>query len=203
MPSDLPSEDSQTSSSYPGQVWSLDDQCKMRYGANASFCRVNMRRFQSRVSVFIFNSNLSTFLALVSRAHRKCVSCSIVEQRLTVLIVLAPCQRPKAACAARTWSAPTAIACRSRPLARPRPRVRSATSSWAHRWQLYHWMARMWHARWRFGLPSVKRWRPPTSVRQSSRPSAAKLVRVSCTMPALNVCMCESADSIINILLRV
>jgi hypothetical protein len=30
-----------TTFEYPGQVWSADSQCKMIYGNNASFCRVN------------------------------------------------------------------------------------------------------------------------------------------------------------------
>ena len=27
----------------PGLIWSLDDQCRMRYGPNATFCRVHTK----------------------------------------------------------------------------------------------------------------------------------------------------------------
>ena len=30
----------QTNYHYPGQIWTPDDQCKMIYGINASFCQV-------------------------------------------------------------------------------------------------------------------------------------------------------------------
>ena len=48
-------EASLTSTNYPGQLWSPDDQCKLRYGPNASFCRVCIQRNTAKRMLY-FNS---------------------------------------------------------------------------------------------------------------------------------------------------
>ena len=45
LPPNLPLEASLADEYYPGQMWSLDDQCKMRLGQSASFCRVFLHDF--------------------------------------------------------------------------------------------------------------------------------------------------------------
>lgn len=39
VPEQIPTEATQTEYHYPGQIWTADDQCKLVYGLNASFCR--------------------------------------------------------------------------------------------------------------------------------------------------------------------
>lgn len=42
IPASLPNEVIFSEQTNPGQIWTADDQCKMMYGASASFCTVNM-----------------------------------------------------------------------------------------------------------------------------------------------------------------
>ena len=43
IPSQIPIELTQTDYHYPGQIWNADDQCKLVYGVNSTFCRVSER----------------------------------------------------------------------------------------------------------------------------------------------------------------
>ena len=41
VPSNLPNETTYADAYYPGQVWTLDDQCRARYGSSAAYCHVS------------------------------------------------------------------------------------------------------------------------------------------------------------------
>jgi hypothetical protein len=54
-PEQVPSEVSQTDYHYPGQIWTADDQCKLVYGQNSTFCRVSIVFFFFNFILFYFN----------------------------------------------------------------------------------------------------------------------------------------------------
>ena len=56
VPKQIPTETTQTEYHYSGQIWTADDQCKLVYGMNASFCRVGFFFFFIVESFFfLFN----------------------------------------------------------------------------------------------------------------------------------------------------
>jgi len=42
QPEQVPTEVAQTDYHYPGQIWTPEDQCRLVYGPNATFCRVGV-----------------------------------------------------------------------------------------------------------------------------------------------------------------
>ena len=57
LPEQVPPEVTQTDYHYPGQIWTADDQCKLVYGQNSTFCRVGAILFgvkNKRNSFFLF-----------------------------------------------------------------------------------------------------------------------------------------------------
>jgi len=45
VPTTTPVEVSWVGNTFPGQIWTADDQCKMIYGSGASFCPVLLQYF--------------------------------------------------------------------------------------------------------------------------------------------------------------
>ena len=83
QPIDMPIETTVVNNSLPGLSWSLDDQCKMRHGPNASFCRVcqffctfcfMQNSFSVFCSIFVLKYGVQTQSSLI---------CSLLVCRFT------------------------------------------------------------------------------------------------------------------------